>query len=90
MFDINEDYVICDGMKMSRKDAIEYMQGRQTLHSQVTLHPGLKKKRASLAFAYCVASYVFAKLTTRVERESTVYKCNRTHTIQMVLIEYST
>ena len=28
MFDINEDYVICDGMKMSRKDAIEYMQGR--------------------------------------------------------------
>ena len=28
MFDINEEYVICDGMKMSRKDAIEYMQGR--------------------------------------------------------------
>ena len=28
MFDINKDYVICDGMKMSRKDAIEYMQGR--------------------------------------------------------------
>ena len=28
MFDINKELVLCDGMVMRRKDAIEYMRGR--------------------------------------------------------------
>lgn len=31
MFDINKELVLCDGMVMRRRDAIEYMKGRLEL-----------------------------------------------------------